>query len=218
MIVLMTLSIDRALPSGKAESAMKNLVAGYKYIWNYPSLRSLLSVDLFPVMFGMSFFALLPALVRDTYGRGSEGLGFMYAADGAGAFIGVMTVAFLSGLRKRGLLVMIFVFLFAVMQIAFSFAPTLAIGMMLIFCMGCVSSLYGTLADTLIQTIVSDDYRGRVMAVYSTFWGLTPIGYLEIGLIAERWGTQRAILVNGLIVLGYVFALMRWNPQLRKLD
>jgi MFS family permease len=218
MVVLMTLTIDRTLPSGKAEPAMKNLVAGYKYIWNYPSLRSLLSVDLFPVMFGMSFFAMLPALVRDVYGRGSEGLGFMYAADGAGAFLGVMAVALLSGLRRRGLLVQIFVFLFAVMQIAFSFAPTLAFGMVLIFFMGCVSSLYGTLADTLIQTIVNDEYRGRVMAVYSTFWGLTPIGYLEIGLVAQHWGTQRAILVNGIIVLGYVFALMRWNPQLRRLD
>lgn len=218
MIVLLTLSVDRVLPSGERSSPFRTIVDGYSYIWSYPTLRSLLSVDLVPVIFGMSFFALLPALARDVYGRGSEGLGFLYAADGAGAFLGVMAVATLASLRRRGLLVIIFVFLFAVFQILFSFAPTLGIGMMLIFGMGLVSAIYGTLADTLIQTIVHDEYRGRVMAVYSTFWGLTPIGYLQIGIVAEQWGTQRAILVNACVVLVYVLGLMKWNPEVRRLD
>jgi hypothetical protein len=56
------------------------------------------------------------------------------------------------------------------------------------------------------------------MAVYSTFWGLTPIGYLEAGYVASHWGTQLAIGVNGVIVLLYVLALIRWNPQIRRLQ
>lgn len=56
------------------------------------------------------------------------------------------------------------------------------------------------------------------MAVYSTFWGLTPIGYLEAGIVASYWGTQTAIFVNGVVVLIYVFALVRWNPEVRQLD
>ena len=218
MVVLLTLSIDRALPSGEPSSPLRTIMDGYRYIWNYPTLRSLLSVDLIPVIFGMSFFALLPALTRDVYGRGSEGLGFLYAADGAGAFLGVMLVAALTTLRRRGRLVMLFVFLFAVIQILFSFAPTLWIGMVLIFALGLVSALYGTLADTLIQTIIDDQYRGRVMAVWSTFWGLTPIGYLQIGIVAEQWGTQRAILVNACVVLLYVLGMLKWNPEVRRLD
>ncbi|HMM42218.1 MAG TPA: MFS transporter, partial [Thermomicrobiales bacterium] len=114
--------------------------------------------------------------------------------------------------------VMLFVFLFAVIQILFSFAPTLWIGMVLIFALGLVSALYGTLADTLIQTIIDDQYRGRVMAVWSTFWGLTPIGYLQIGIVAEQWGTQRAILVNACVVLLYVLGMLKWNPEVRRLD
>ncbi len=217
MIVLLTLTVDRTLPTGGPASPIQTLVAGYQYIWRYPTLRSLLSVDLIPVIFGMSFFALLPALTRDVYDRGSGGLGLLYAADGAGAFLGVMAVAALTTLRRRGLLVIVFVFLFAVIQILFSFAPTLWVGMVLIFGLGLVSAIYGTLADTLIQTIVSDEYRGRVMAVYSTFWGLTPIGYLQIGIVAEQWGTQRAILVNACVVLLYVLGLIRWNPEVRRL-
>jgi MFS family permease len=218
MVVLMTLTIDRAITSGTRESPMQNLLSGYRYIWNFPTLRSLLSVDLVPVMFGMSFFALLPALSRDVYGQGSQGLGLLYSADGAGAFAGVMIVATLTGLRHRGRLVLIFVTLFAVFLILFALAPNLWIGMILIFVLGITSALYATLADTLIQTIVDDHFRGRVMAVYSTFWGLTPIGYLQAGLIASIWGTQTAIFVNGCIVLVYVLALAFFNSDIRKLD
>jgi MFS family permease len=110
------------------------------------------------------------------------------------------------------------VFMFAVLQIAFAAAPTLAIGMGIIALLGFVGSFYATVNDTLIMGIVEDDYRGRVMAVYSTFWGLTPIGYLQAGIIASRWGTQTAIAVNGVIVLIYVLALIRWNPEVRTLD
>ena len=85
MVVLMTLTIDRAVASGVPESPIQNLLSGYRYIWTYPTLRSLLSVDLVPVMFGMSFFALLPALSRDVYNEGSQGLGLLYSADGAGS-------------------------------------------------------------------------------------------------------------------------------------
>lgn len=169
-------------------------------------------------MFGMSFFSLLPALSRDVYDSGSRGLGLLYAADGAGALIGVLIVASLTGIRRRGLLVIVFVGLFAVFQIAFSLAPVLWLGMLLIGALGAFGALYATLADTLIQTIISDEYRGRVMAVYSTFWGLTPIGYLQAGFIGSLWGVQTAILVNGVIVLLYVLALIRWNPEVRALD
>jgi MFS family permease len=218
MVVLMTLTIDRAITSGTRQSPMQNLLSGYRYIWNFSTLRSLLSVDLVPVMFGMSFFALLPALSRDVYGQGSQGLGLLYSADGAGALAGVMIVATLTGLRHRGRLVLVFVTLFAVFLILFALAPNLWIGMILIFVLGITSALYSTLADTLIQTIVDDHFRGRVMAVYSTFWGLTPIGYLQAGVIASIWGTQTAIFVNGCIVLVYVVALAFFNSDIRRLD
>lgn len=218
LVVLMTLVIDSGTRTGPRESPIQNLLAGYRYIWRFPTLRSLLSVDLVPVMFGMSFFALLPALSRDVYGAGSSGLGLLYSADGAGAFLGVMVVAIMTGMRRRGRLVLVFVALFAVVQILFALAPNLWIGMALIFVLGAVGALYATLADTLIQTVIEDEYRGRVMAVYSTFWGLTPIGYLQAGIIASKWGTQTAIFVNGVVVLVYVIGLIRWAPEVRRLN
>ena len=157
MFVLMTLAIDRAVASEHRESPIQNLFSGYRYIWTFPTLRSLLSVDLIPVMFGMSFFALLPALTRDVYDQGSKGLGLLYSADGAGAFAGVMIVATLTGLRHRGKLVLTFVTLFAVFLILFALAPNLSVGMLLIFLMGLVGAVRdaGGHAD-------SDDYHRPV--------------------------------------------------------
>ncbi len=218
LVVVATLTIDRTLPTGKRESPLSNLVAGYRYIWNFPAVRSLLSVDLIPVMFGMSFFALLPAIAKDVYDGGSRQLGFLYAADGAGAVLGVLAVATLTSLRNRGRLVLIFVFAFSILLMLFAISPNLWIGLIMIFLLGVSSALYGTLADTLIQTLIDDAFRGRVMAVYSTFWGMTPVGYLLAGTIASQWNTQAAIFINGMIVCVYVIALTITNPGLRRLQ
>ena len=56
------------------------------------------------------------------------------------------------------------------------------------------------------------------MSVWTTFWGLAPIGFIQAGWVAREWGTQTAIFVNGCVVLVYVLALIRWNPDVRKLD
>lgn len=218
VIILMTIVIDRTAQPETKTSAMQNIIAGYRYIWGEKTLRSLLSVDLIPVVFGMSVFALLPALARDVYDQGSGGLGLLYSAHGVGALSGVMIVALMSGVRRRGRLVLTFVTLFALMLLVFAFTPVLWMGLLVVLTLGIFASLYSTFSDTLLQLVVEDEYRGRVMSVYSTFWGLTPIGYLQAGFIAARWSVQTAIFVNGLIVLVYVVILTLKAPEIRQLD
>ena len=82
----------------------------------------------------------------------------------------------------------------------------------LILFLGLVASLYGTMNDTLLQTNIDDAYRGRVLAVYSMFWGLTPIGALEAGLLATNLGVQTALAINGVIILIYAPLLWRFSP------
>jgi MFS family permease len=87
----------------------------------------------------------------------------------------------------------------------------------IIFCLGFVVAFYGTMNDTLLQTNVDENYRGRVLAVYSMFWGLTPIGALEAGLLANRYGVATALAINGCLVMAYVPVLWRFTP-VRKID
>jgi predicted MFS family arabinose efflux permease len=205
--------VDRALPKGIAQqSPVQGLIDGYRYIWRTPAIRGLISVDVIPLMFGISYFTLAPALARDVLGLSSQGLGLLLAANGFGHLAGTLLAAVTGSRGGRGRLVVAGVATYAALIMLFAMSSTPMLSGILIVCIGLVAALYGTLNDTLLQTRVDDDYRGRVLAVYSMFWGLTPIGSLEAGLLATGLGVQTALAINGLIILLYAPLLWRFSP------
>lgn len=198
VVVLATLALDTTQPSGRRhESAIGNLLDGYHYIWRTPVIRGLLSIDVVPLMFGISYFTLAPAVARDVLNLGGRGLGVLLAANGVGSLLGTTMVALLSGIRRRGRIVIAGVGLFGTTIVAFALSRNVYLSLLLIFCLGFVVSIYGTFNDTLIQTTVDEGYRGRVLAVYSMFWGLTPVGSLEAGFLADPYGVGPALAING---------------------
>lgn len=216
ILVLATLSIDTAIPMPELRgNAVEGLLEGYRYIWRTPKIRGLLSVDIIPLMFGISYFTLAPAIARDVLGLSSSGLGVLLAANGIGHLIGTVVVASQGSRRGRGRIVVTGVAAFAILVILFALSTNPVLSGALILCIGFVSSLYGTMNDTLLQTNVDEAYRGRVMAVYSMFWGLTPIGSLEAGLLANFVGVQKALALNGLIILVYAPLLWKFSPVRR---
>ena len=218
IVVLATLTIDRASASkARTSSPMEDLVEGYRYIWRTPTIRSLLSVDVVPLTFGIAYFTLAPAVARSVLGLDSEGLGGLLAANGVGYLGGTVLVALLSGIRGRGRIVVYGVAVYAVLIVAFALSTNAMVSGGLLFLIGLTVATYGVMNDTLLQTKVDDDYRGRVLAVYSMFWGLTPIGSLEAGILANVIGVQHALAVNGLIVLLYAPFLWFKTP-LRQID
>ncbi len=219
VLVLATLTVDRSLPdSPRTTGAFRDLLDGYRYIWRNGTIRSLLSVDIVPLMFGITYFTLAPAVARDVLGLGGRGLGVLLAINGVGSLAGTLGVALVLGrVRRRGRIVVAGVGCFGVVLVLFALSGNLLLSAGLILLLGLVVAIYGTLNDTLVQTLVDDAYRGRVLAVYSMFWGLTPIGALEAGFLANRIGVQAALAINGVLVLSYVPLLLRYTP-LRSLD
>ncbi|MEA2515430.1 MAG: hypothetical protein QOJ59_4919 [Thermomicrobiales bacterium] len=216
VFVLATLAIDVAQPAVRAaERPIQNLLDGYRYIWRTPTIRGLLSIDIVPLMFGISYFTLAPAVAKDVLGLGGRGLGVLLAANGVGSLIGTTLVAFLAGIRHRGRIVIAGVGGFGLAVVCFALSRNLYLSLVIIFLLGLVVALYGTLNDTLLQTSVDENYRGRVLAVYSMFWGLTPIGSLEAGWLANRYGVGTALAINGCLVLAYVPVLLRFTPVRR---
>ncbi len=219
VLVLATLTVDRSLPdSPRTTGAFRDLLDGYRYIWRNGTIRSLLSVDIVPLMFGITYFTLAPAVARDVLGLGGRGLGVLLAINGVGSLAGTLGVALVLGrVRRRGRIVVAGVGCFGVVLVLFALSGNVLLSAGLILLLGLVVAIYGTLNDTLVQTLVDDAYRGRVLAVYSMFWGLTPIGALEAGFLANRIGVQAARAINGVLVLSYVPLLLRYTP-LRSLD
>lgn len=213
VLVLATLTIDRALPTdGKTTGAFHDLIEGYRYIWRTPAIRGLLSVDIVPLAFGLAYFSLAPAVARDVLGLGGQGLGLLLAANGIGSLVGAAAVAYLAGIRRRGRIVVGGVGLFGLTLVAFAASGSVHASLALILLLGLVTAVYATFNDTLVQTLVDEAYRGRVLAVYTMLWGLTPIGALEAGFLATLIGVQWALAINGLIVLAYVPILLRYTP------
>jgi MFS family permease len=212
ILVLATLAIDRAMPSAPHGSPFNNLLDGYRYIWRTPVIRGLLSIDIVPLMFGITYFSLAPAVAKDVLGLGGRGLGVLLAANGVGSLVGTALVAVMSGVRGRGKLVISGIGCFGLVLVLFALSENVYLSLILILILGLVVATYGTLNDTLVQTTVDDVYRGRVLSVYSMFWGLTPVGALEAGFLANHVGVQTALAINGVLVLCYVPVLLRFTP------
>ncbi len=191
---------------------------GYTYIWRHPTLRALLSIDLIPVMIGMTYFGLLPAVAADVLGQGSTGLGILQACAGVGALVGVLLVAATNGIRGRGKIVLGGVTGFGIALALFGQSNIFALSCALLIVQTMLSATYGATNDTLIQEVTEDEYRGRVSSVYSMVWGLTPIGNLEGGTLARLIGVQNALTLNGLLVIAFALLLWRFLHRVRELQ
>jgi MFS family permease len=204
--------------TGREHRPWQTLKDGYAYIWSHGTLRALLSIDLVPVMLGMTYFGLLPVVAREVLGRGGGGLGVLQASAGMGALIGVLIVAMLTGVRGRGRIVLGGMTGFGAALACFGLSRNFYLSCAILLVQGLLADLYGSMNDTLVQTVTEDDYRGRVMAVYSMIWGLTPIGNLEGGALARLFGVQAALVTNGVLVICFGLLLWRVLPQVRRLE
>lgn len=220
VIILLGMAVIRPTSAALGEAPRKpfeTLMDGYRYIWQHKRLRTMLSVDVIPIMLGMSYVAMAPAYASDVLGVGSEGLGFLLTANGIGSLAGTLVVAHLSGVRHRGRLVLIALIFFSSLLVAFGLSGVMWLALPLIALLGLFYSTASTLNDTLIQLYVDEAYRGRVMAVYSTFWGLTSAGGLLAGFLANYIGLQWSLAVNGFLVFTYIVFLWVATPM-RSID
>lgn len=216
MLVVMPLH-RRPVPRIQGGSPWSDLREGYRYIWQHKQIRAMLTVDIVPIMLGMSYITMAPAIASDVLGMGSEGLGYLLSGNGIGSLLGTLAVARMSGMRGRGMVVVVGVMLFGFSLIGFGLASTLFLSISLIIVVGLINGVYATMNDTLIQTTVDDEYRGRVSATYSMLWGLSPVGGLIAGALATVVGVQWAIAICGMLVLLYVPYLWFFTP-LREVD
>ncbi len=160
-LLTVLMRMDLGQPStGKEHHPFATLREGYRYIWSHATLRSLLSIDLVPVMLGMTYFGLLPALARDVLHRGSGGLGVLQASAGLGALVGVLIVAALTGIHGRGKIVLSGMTGFGLALLCFGISHNFYLSCAILFMQGVLSDLYGSMNDTLVQTVTENAIAG----------------------------------------------------------
>jgi len=171
---------------------------GIKYAAGSLPIRSILLLLAFSSLLGMPFMVLMPAYIREVLHSGPGTLGFLMSFSGAGALTGALRLAMRrrpNGL-ERGIPVAGFIF--GTAQILFAASRTFALSAAFLFCASFGMVTIMASCNTVLQTLVEEDKRGRVMALYSaSFMGMAPFGSLLAGFTGRKLGVPWAITICG---------------------
>lgn len=218
-MVLSVLSLRLVLPPVVAtgNSMVTDLLAGLSYIRRSSLFMSLIGMSFFNAVFGLSYVVLMPVFARDVYGLGPQGLGLLLSASGIGALVGTFIVASLGDFPRKGLLIVGGAIVFGALLIAFSLSPLYQLSLAILVLMGASTSLYMTSTNTLLQLRLEDQFRGRVMGVYSLTWSLMPLGGVQSGAIASAWSAPAAVAIGGSLVIACALFVGATQRDLRSL-
>ena len=213
---LMMMRITPLARSPAKTSAVADIGEGFRFVAGSPPVRALMLLLGLVSLTGMPYAVLMPVFADQILHHGSSGLGVLMGASGFGAFLGAFSLAVRRGWRGLGTWVAYSSAGFGIALIGFAFSRWFLVSVVLLIPVGFSMMVEMASSNTLLQMMVPDELRGRVMAVYSMmFMGMAPIGALLAGSFAGSWGAPRTVAAGGVIcVLGAV--VFRWRlPRLR---
>ena len=148
-------------------------------------------------VFGFSFLTALPDLAVDRLGLDATGLGILHASRSAGGIIGGIVMAMAGPSRRLGVVWLAMIAAFGLEVMALGLAPTLPIAVVVTVAIALCAVASDVLTQSMMQLSVPSALRGRAMGAWQVAVGFSPIGHLEMGLLAGRVGTAGALLLNG---------------------
>lgn len=206
---LATIRMNGEVHARAEGSALANLREGFDYVRTTRPVRALLLLVAFVSVFGLPYTVLMPIFASEVLGGGPLALGGLLGATGAGALAGALTLAARKSVRGLGRVVASSVAAFGFLLILFSVSHNLIVSTALSFPVGFAVLLQMSASNTLVQTMVPDKMRGRLMSFYAmSLMGMAPFGSLLAGAAAARVGAPRTVLMGGLFCL--VASLVFW--------
>ena len=219
IVGLLMIRTRRAPPERRDDvSTLEKLREGFAFIAADRRARTLVMLVAASSILALPYVMLLPVFARDILAVGAEGLGLMLSVSGAGALAGGITLAATARRVRRGPLLLSAAALFAVMVGGFTLSRAFPLSLALLAGAGFCLIPFTASVNALLQSIVPDALRGRVMSVYVfMFLGMTPIGSLQAGILARALGAPVALALSAGVMLGVV-GLVAWRvPELRRL-
>jgi MFS family permease len=201
----------------RATSTLTELKAGWTYVTEFMPIRTILLLFALVSLMGMPFVVLMPIFAAKVLHGGPHTLGFLMGAMGVGALISALSLAARKNVRGLIRMIPVAAAVFGMGLIGFGLSRVfwLSVVMVLIAGMGMMQGMAGS--NTVIQTLVSEDKRGRVMSYYTmAFVGMSPFGSLLAGSLAHAIGAPWTVMVNGgAVLLGAAWFATRL-PALRR--
>ncbi|MGZ7081256.1 MAG: MFS transporter, partial [Thermoanaerobaculia bacterium] len=215
IVSLLAMTVTRERRSSGEKNMFRELNVGVKYVLGSVPVRTLLILVAIVSTMGMPYAVLMPAIASRVLHGGPHTLGLLMTASGTGALLGTIYLASRRSVLGLGKVIVFATMLLSAGLIAFSLSHTLWISLLALPLVGAGMMLQSASANTVLQTVVDEDLRGRVMAFYTVaILGTQPIGSLLSGVLADRIGAQHAIFVGAVVcVLGGVWFGLR-RPSL----
>ena len=205
-------------PVKQERKAWQSLVDGFAYTFGFAPIRALILIVGLISLFGMPFMVLLPVFARDILQGGANTLGYLMGASGFGALTGAMFLAQRKSVVGLGKVIIYSMLLFGFALMAFSFSEIFLLSLVLMLFSGFGMIVTMASCNTLLQTIVDDDKRGRVMSLYATaFMGMAPVGSMLAGSVAEHIGVAYTLLGLGFLCVFSVIPFAVNRPKLRRM-
>jgi MFS family permease len=196
----------------------KDLMEGLRYVSNRPRVSSLLMISSVNSFFGAPYFSMIPIYARDIFHLGATGLASLMGTAGAGAFCGAALLTMLGDFRRKGWFVLGGSLFFGAFLTAFALSTHLHLTYVFLFCLGFAIVTSVAVTNTLLQKLVTDEMRGRVMSMFIlSFIGTMPIGNIIAGSASHRFGAPRTLAVGGVIISLFATAMIFFNRRLREL-
>ena len=198
-------------------SLLHNFTESLRYIRGHEVFAKTIAVSLLNATVAMGYIHMLPVFAKDVLEVDSRGLGFLASAAGIGAMTGLLSYTWLQArISPRNLMVgSLTLYNFALIGLAFSDWYWLSFCM--IFLAGVCHGYYLTCAQVILQTLVEDHYRGRVMSVFALVWSLVFFGGFLLNLAGSVMGPRLALAGGAVIVLAYVWLSLVRATALRNL-
>ncbi len=206
---LLAMKVTPGRTIAQTTSAWQELQAGFTYAFGSLPIRSVLLLLALVSFLGIPYISLGPIFAKEVLQGGSDTFGFLMTTAGIGALLGAVYLSSRTSIRGLEKLVFLLPTVLGIGIITFSLSHTLWLSLLLIFWIGFVLVILSAGSNTILQMLVEDNKRGRVMSLYAlASTGMLPLGNLFAGGLASQIGVQNTLIVNGTfcIITSLVFA------------
>ena len=216
IIGLLFITAGNTVPREDQSSRLETILEGFRYAIHTQPVRALLLLLGLSSLMGMPYSTLMPIFADQILHGGAQGLGLLMGFSGVGALLGAATLAGRRGLRGLSTWIMLACGGFGASLILFSLSRLFWISLLLLVPVGFCLMVQLASSNTLIQSMVPDRLRGRVMAVYSMmFVGMAPFGALLAGLLANLLGAPGTVMAGGIACIAGAVVFRSHLPRVR---
>ncbi|MFA5971093.1 MAG: MFS transporter [Lentimicrobiaceae bacterium] len=218
IVFLLMMKIPYKKADKRSTLVMHEFREGFKYTFGFAPIRSIILLLALVSLMGMPYTVLMPYFAKSVLHGGPHTYGFLMGASGIGAFAGAIYMASRKSVLGLGNFIPLFSALFGLGLISFALSQYFILSLVLLLVTGLGMIMQMTSSNTILQTIVDDDKRGRVMSFYTmALMGTAPFGSLLAGSLASIIGAPNTLIIGGISCVLGAIAFARKLPELKKI-